>query len=93
VAWRSYGPFHPVIAYFIYSAARAFTPCIILGMPATAVALWLRLGRSALQAAAAVSGIPPTLFFVAAESSGSRSNFAPACNGAADGADCARLPS
>jgi len=52
VAWRSFGPFHPVIAYFIYSGARAFTPCIIVGIPATAVALWLRLGRSTVQAVA-----------------------------------------
>jgi len=39
MAWRSFGPFHPVVGYFIYSAVWAFTHCIILGMPATAVAL------------------------------------------------------
>jgi len=26
VAWRSYGPFHPVIAYFIYAAAEHSRP-------------------------------------------------------------------
>ncbi len=52
VAWRSIGPYHPVIAYFIYSAARVFIPCIAIGIPATASALWLRSRRSGRQAVA-----------------------------------------
>jgi len=51
-AWRAFGPPPPLMAYYIYSAARTFAPCIILGMPATAVALWLRPRRSTLHAIA-----------------------------------------
>ena len=50
LTWRSFGPYHPVIAYFIYSAVSAFIPCIGIGIPSTAIALWLRSRRPARQA-------------------------------------------
>jgi hypothetical protein len=66
LTWRSFGPFHAVIAYFIYSAARAFTPCVILGMPATAVALWRGPRRLAFQAVASGLAVAATGFAIIA---------------------------
>ena len=50
LTWRSFGPNRPVVAYLIYSAASAFIPCIGIGVPSTAIALWLRSRHPARQA-------------------------------------------
>jgi hypothetical protein len=42
---HDFGSFHQVVAYLVYSAASTFVPCICIGIPSTAVALWLRIRR------------------------------------------------
>jgi len=66
--WRSVGPYHLVIAHFIYAAVEALIPCIGIGMPSTAIALWLRSLRPARRAVIgglAVGAIGFAIFVIA----------------------------
>jgi hypothetical protein len=65
--WRSFGPGHLVIGYLVYAADWTFIPCIGIGLPSTAIALWLRSRSSARRAVTgglAVGAIGFTVFAI-----------------------------